>query len=93
MDKIYKENLKAIISKIDNEKEAEIFLESLLTVKEYKEIATRIEILKRLNRGETQRNIAKDLGVSVSTVTRGSKELQKHGEELIKILEKIEDGN
>ena len=93
MDKIYKENLKAIISKIDNEEEAEFFLESLLTVKEYKEIATRIEILKRLNRGETQRNIAKDLGVSVSTVTRGSKELQKHGEDLIKILEKIEDEN
>lgn len=51
------------------------FLTAILTQKELTEIPTRLEIVKLLKQGLTQREIAKRLGVGVATVTRGSKEL------------------
>lgn len=47
----------------------------LTTSKERDEFVQRIEIVKKLVQGEPQAKIAKDLGVGVATVTRGSKEL------------------
>jgi TrpR family trp operon transcriptional repressor len=47
----------------------------LTTHKERDELIQRIEIVKKLLQGEPQAKIAKDLGVGVATVTRGSKEL------------------
>ena len=56
-------------------------LEDLLigvtTTQERGAIAQRIEIVKRLIAGEPQARIAKELGVGVATVTRGSKELSQ----------------
>lgn len=51
------------------------FLVGLTTSKERDEFVQRIEIVKKLIKGEPQSKIAKDLGVGVATVTRGSKEL------------------
>ncbi len=48
-------------------------LEVLLTPKERIEINQRIEIIKRLEKGQSQHKIASDLGVGIATVTRGSK--------------------
>jgi TrpR family trp operon transcriptional repressor len=56
-------------------------LEDLLlgftTEKERTELVQRLEIVKRLLRGDPQAQIAKELGVGVATVTRGSKELSQ----------------
>ncbi len=51
------------------------FLIDLLTPAEYREISFRWQIVKMLHRGMPQRQIAKDLGVSVATVSRGAREL------------------
>jgi Trp operon repressor len=51
------------------------FLDDLLTSGEYEEIARRWQIVKMLESGTAQREIAEKLGVGVATVTRGAKEL------------------
>lgn len=52
------------------------FLDDLLTPAEYTEIKKRWEIVKMLNAGVNQHQIAKDLHVGVATVTRGSRALR-----------------
>ena len=47
------------------------------TTQEREAIVQRIEIIKRLIAGEPQARIAKELGVGIATVTRGSKELSQ----------------
>jgi TrpR family trp operon transcriptional repressor len=51
------------------------FLMSITTDSEREAFVKRIEIVKRLLTGEPQAQIAKELGVGIATVTRGSKEL------------------
>jgi TrpR family trp operon transcriptional repressor len=51
------------------------FLNDILTTGEYEEIARRWQIIKMLEDGMPQREIAEKLGVGVATVTRGAKEL------------------
>ncbi len=51
------------------------FLDDILTTGEYEEIARRWQIIKMLEAGYAQRDIAEKLGVGVATVTRGAKEL------------------
>lgn len=62
---------------IDSKEEMKDFLLGMFTPKELEEIPTRLQIVKRLRVGISQHKIAKDLGVGIATVTRGSKELQK----------------
>ena len=51
------------------------FLFDILSPKEYKDLAVRWQIVKKLAKGEPQRKIVKSLKVSMATVTRGSREL------------------
>jgi TrpR family trp operon transcriptional repressor len=53
----------------------EDFLVGVTTAKERQELPQRVEIVTRLVAGEPQAKIAKELGVGVATITRGSKEL------------------
>ena len=53
------------------------FLRGLLTEGELSELLMRLQIVKKLKSGMSQQKIAKELGVGVATVTRGSKEIQK----------------
>jgi TrpR family trp operon transcriptional repressor len=53
------------------------FLNSLLTPNEIREIASRWELVKLLDRGDSQRQIARQLGLSLCKITRGSRELKK----------------
>lgn len=71
----YSKELLDTISNIDQKKDIELFLKDLLTPKEYKEVAMRWQIIKKLSKNETQRSIADDLGVGIATVTRGSRTL------------------
>lgn len=61
-------------------------LHDLMTEKEIKEFAERIEILRQLEKWITQRVIAKNLGISVTTVSRWSKVLQTGKEKIKKYL-------
>ena len=51
-------------------------LTDLLTPQEAEALAERIQILKLLNSGITQREAAAKLGISVTTVNRGSRVIQ-----------------
>lgn len=68
--------LAGAVASIDDSKEAAEFLENILTPKEYEEVALRLQIFKMLGKGMPQRDIAKKLGVSIGTISRGSRELQ-----------------
>lgn len=52
------------------------FLQNILTPAELDEIATRLQIVKLLKKGLPQREVAEKLGVSIGTVSRGSRELK-----------------
>ncbi len=77
----YKKELVEILSKINGDKNFMVeFLLDLLTPAEFEALALRWQIVKKLSAGETQRAVAGDLGLGISTVTRGSRELRnKHG--------------
>ena len=69
-------------------KELNALLEALLTHTERHEIAFRALIFQELLRGEKpQREIAKELSISIAKVTRGSNVLKTIGPDLRKILE------
>src|SRR3989338_6919585 len=73
----YKEELVEIFSKIQGDKNLmKEFLLDVLTPAEFEALALRWQIVKKLNKGETHRSVAGDLGLGISTVTRGSRELR-----------------
>jgi len=73
----YKEELIKVFSKIyGDQKLMTEFLTDILTPNEFEALALRWQIIKKLNSGETHRSIAGDLGLGISTVTRGSRELR-----------------
>lgn len=56
------------------------FLLDLLSPSEFDDMVARWQIIKLLDAGEHQRDIAKELKVSIAKITRGSRELlDKHG--------------
>lgn len=55
---------------IRSQEDLKNFLEDLLTPQELIEIAERIALVRQLLQGKTQRDVASDLGISVTTVNR-----------------------
>ena len=85
-------NIKAIaqvLSKINDQKLIEEFLSSILTKKELEDLSSRWELVKLLDKGISQRKIAKDLHLSLCKITRGSKELKKENSALKRIIKEI----
>ena len=62
------------------------FLYCLLTPAEIADIAARWALVKELKRRTPQREIAKDLGISLCKITRGSRELKKPGSAFQRML-------
>jgi len=75
LNKFIKE-LSGVISKIDNPKLAQDFLETFLTPAELEEVAKRLQIVKLLSQGVSQRDVSAKLNVSIGTVSRGSREVK-----------------
>lgn len=76
------ESLSEFIGSV-KKKHLQDILEDLLTPKEIAELHERIRILHLLQQGRAQRDIAAELGISVTTVSRGSRVLQ-YGKQKIK---------
>ena len=82
-------NIKEIsqkIKKLATNKEVYDFLLEILTESEVETLSKRWCILKMLKEGKTQREISKELGVSLCKVTRGSKILKNQNSVIIKNL-------
>jgi TrpR family trp operon transcriptional repressor len=79
MNQKYIKELAAIMVSIKDASIGEAFLHNILTPAELDEISKRLQIVKLLLKGVSQRDVAKKLGVSMGTVSRGSREL-KYGE-------------
>jgi TrpR family transcriptional regulator, trp operon repressor len=65
----------------------EDFFVCLLTPSEMDEIAKRWALVKEIATGRPQREIAKDLGLSLCKITRGSRELKKESSAFKRMLE------
>lgn len=76
----WRAELVEILTGIKNKKIMLDFLADLLTPAELNDVITRWQIIKQLNAGVHQRDIANNLKVSIAKITRGSRELlDKHG--------------
>ncbi len=82
------EELYGIIADIHDPQLVEDFLGCLLTPSERKDIAARWLLVKEINNGTSQREIAKKFNMSLCKITRGSKELKKPDSAFWKILHK-----
>ncbi len=78
-----------ILSRIEDPRFIRDFLECLLTPNELAEIAGRWEVVKRLDRGVSQRRIAQELGMSLCKITRGSRELKKRDSAFRRVLRQL----
>ena len=70
-------DLVATLLQVKNENDMLDLLKGLLTLGELEEISRRLQIVKLLKKGLSQREVAEKLKVGISTVTRGSKEIQQ----------------
>ena len=78
--------LAEVLAELKNKKIIADFLSELLSKNEIKTISLRWDLLKLLEKGESQRSIAKKLGVSLCKITRGSRELKKRDSALKKVI-------
>ena len=69
-------DLLAVIAALDDPKDVKLLLTDLLTASELQAVGERWTIVKRLADGESQRRVRDRVGVSVATVSRGSKQLK-----------------
>ena len=91
IETFFMENIKEItktISCLKNDKEIYSFLLELLTESELADISKRWRIIKMLNDGFSQREIAANLNVSLCKVTRGAKIIKNKDSVCTKYLNK-----
>ncbi len=67
----------SIIHSIKSKEELSDFLYGMTSEEERAKLIQRVAIVRLLLDGQSQQSIAKQLGVGVATVTRGSKELHR----------------
>lgn len=86
----YKQELIKVFSKVyGDQKLMSEFLIDILTPAEFEALALRWQIVKKLSKGETHRSVAGDLGLGISTVTRGSRELRNKNGGFHLMLKKV----
>lgn len=66
----------ALFASIKTTKEAEMLLSDILTPQELHSVAERWKLIRMLDEGRPQREIAKKLKLSISKITRGSHAMQ-----------------
>ncbi len=67
------------------------FFKNLFTPPELKDMASRWLLVKELDKGTTQREIARKFGMSLCKITRGSKELSKEDSAFRKMLSLLQN--
>ncbi len=86
----YKRELIEVFSKISGNKELIFeFLKDILTPTEFDEMCLRWQIVKKLHNGGKHREIAGELGLGISTVSRGARELRNKNGGFALVLKKL----
>lgn len=88
MNKKYEDELVDLLSAVAVNTTMSDVLSNLLTPQEVEEMALRLQVFKGLLSGKSQRNLAKELNVSLATVSRGNRELKYGRSGLKKVLAK-----
>ncbi|MDD5026781.1 MAG: Trp family transcriptional regulator [Candidatus Peribacteraceae bacterium] len=65
-----------LFASVKTEKEARSLLEDILTPQELDAVAERWQLIRALASGKSQRTIARELKLSISKITRGSRMLK-----------------
>lgn len=84
MDKL--PEIARVLSQFDDPVLLERFFREILTPKEVGDISSRWELVKLLENGVSQREIARRLGLSLCKITRGSRELKKNDSALRRVI-------
>ncbi len=79
--------LSTALSRSDDPDFINEFLQCLLTPNEIDEVATRWALVREIDVGTTQREIARKMGLSLCKITRGSKELKKENSPFKRMFE------
>jgi TrpR family trp operon transcriptional repressor len=81
--------------KADDADLLEDFFRCLFTAAELRDIVNRWLLVQEIDKGTTQREIARMFGMSLCKITRGSRELKKEGSgfrRMLELREKIKQG-
>jgi TrpR family trp operon transcriptional repressor len=70
-------DISTVLCHIDVFQQMQEFLGEILTPSEQRDLALRWELMRRLKKGVPQRQIAKELGISLCKITRGAKILKQ----------------
>ncbi len=76
-----------LIADIDDKEFVEEFFRCLFTPAEVYDFANRWLLVKEIDKGTTQREIAQSFGMSLCKITRGSRELKKEGSAFRKMVD------
>jgi len=80
-----------LLTQVNDEEFTYEFFKCLFTPPELKDVANRWLLVKEIDKGTTQREIAKKFGMSLCKITRGSKELSKSDSAFRKMLEILQN--
>ena len=72
----HERDLYRLFASVQGEEEAKLLLQDILTPQELASVAERWQLIRALDAGLPQRDIAKKLKISISKITRGSHMLQ-----------------
>ena len=82
-----------MLASIDDADQMGKLLQDFLTPQELEDLVLRWEIIKLLNTGMPQREIAQKLGVAIGTVSRGARELKYGHNGFAQVLKQIEEAS
>jgi TrpR family trp operon transcriptional repressor len=80
-----------VLAATDDSELINSFLSSILTKAEIKEIAGRWILVREIDAGMTQREIARKYSLSLCKITRGSRELKKPESSFKKMIDKLKN--
>lgn len=75
------------LARTDNPDLIADFMKSLLTPTEFRGVSSRWALVREIDAGTTQREIARKLGLSLCKITRGSRELKKPNSPFKKMID------
>ncbi len=84
MDKL--PEIARVLSRIRDPNLLERFFREILTPKEVQDLSSRWELVKLLEDGASQREIARQLSLSLCKITRGARELKKKDSALRRVI-------